>query len=49
MYSNLQPLIAMGVAWLMLHERPTLAQSAGAALIVGGLVLTRYTMEPAEP
>jgi drug/metabolite transporter (DMT)-like permease len=48
MYSNLQPLIAMGVAWLMLHERPTLAQSAGAALIVGGLVLTRYTMEPAE-
>lgn len=41
MYSNLQPIIALGVAWLTLAEKPTLAQSAGAAAIMGGILLTR--------
>lgn len=49
MYSNLQPLIAMGIAWVMLHEKPTGAQVAGAALIIGGLLLARYEGWLAEP
>ena len=49
MYSNLQPLIAMGIAWLMLRERPTTPQTLGAALIVGGLLLARYEGGQAEP
>lgn len=48
MYSNLQPIIAMLVAWGLLRERPTVAQVTGAALIVGGLLTTRYATEPAE-
>jgi drug/metabolite transporter (DMT)-like permease len=50
MYSNLQPLVAMGLAWLMLHETPTVAQTTGASMIVGGLLLARLQIfEPAEP
>jgi drug/metabolite transporter (DMT)-like permease len=41
MYSNLQPVIAVLVAWGTLGERPTLWQIVGAALIGGGLLLTR--------
>jgi drug/metabolite transporter (DMT)-like permease len=41
MYGNLQPLIAIAVAWLMLHERPTGWQLTGAVLIMGGLLLSR--------
>ena len=41
MYSNLQPVIAVIVAWVMLHETPTSWQAVGAACIIGGLVLTR--------
>ncbi|MGH7623024.1 MAG: DMT family transporter, partial [Gemmatimonadaceae bacterium] len=41
MYSNLQPLVAVLVAWPMLGEVPTLWQIVGAACIMGGLVLTR--------
>ena len=41
MYANLQPVIALTVAWLTLGETPTIFQVAGAALILGGLVLTR--------
>jgi drug/metabolite transporter (DMT)-like permease len=48
MYSNLQPIIAMLVAWALLRERPTAAQVVGAGLIVGGLLTTRYAAEPAE-
>ena len=48
MYSNLQPIIAMLVAWALLHERPTAAQVLGAGLIVGGLLATRYAGDPAE-
>jgi len=41
MYANVQPVIALTVAWLTLGETPTIFQVAGAALILGGLVLTR--------
>lgn len=41
MYGNLQPLIALAVAWAMLAERPTAFQLLGAALIMAGLLLTR--------
>jgi drug/metabolite transporter (DMT)-like permease len=52
MYSNLQPVIALGVAWLMLHEQPSGWQLLGAAFILGGLLLTRVSRKavvaPAE-
>ena len=41
MYSNLQPLIALGVAWMALGEVPTPWQWTGAATIMTGLVLSR--------
>jgi drug/metabolite transporter (DMT)-like permease len=41
LFGNLQPLIALGVAWITLREVPTIWQSAGAAAIVGGVLLTR--------
>jgi drug/metabolite transporter (DMT)-like permease len=41
MYTNLQPVIAVLVAWLVLGESPTLWQGVGAACIMGGLLLTR--------
>ena len=41
LFSNLQPVIAMFMAWLILHEMPTLWQVAGAGSIMTGLLLTR--------
>ena len=41
MYANLQPLVAISVAWAVLGEAPRLAQIAGAACIMTGLLLTR--------
>jgi drug/metabolite transporter (DMT)-like permease len=41
MYSNLQPVIAVLVAWAALGEVPTLAQGIGAAGVMAGLLLTR--------
>ena len=41
MYGNLQPLIALLVAWAVLSERPTGWQGVGAAFIMGGLLLSR--------
>ncbi len=41
MYSNLQPLFAVAMAWAMLGERPTIWQAVGAVTIMAGLVLTR--------
>ncbi len=41
MYSNLQPIIAVLVAWAVLGEVPTAAQGAGAAAVMAGLLLTR--------
>jgi drug/metabolite transporter (DMT)-like permease len=41
MYSNLQPVFALGVAWATLHEAPRVLQIAGAVCILAGLLLTR--------
>ena len=41
MYSNLQPVVALAVAWLALGEKPTLIQVVGAVAILIGLLLTR--------
>ena len=41
MYSNLQPVFAVIVAWLSLGETPSPWQAAGAAAIITGLLLTR--------
>lgn len=40
-FSNLQPVVALGVAWMMLNEHPTMWQGAGAVTIIAGVVLTR--------
>jgi drug/metabolite transporter (DMT)-like permease len=49
MYANLQPIIALGVAWATLHETPHLLQLIGAACIMGGLLLTRLQAAPVNP
>jgi drug/metabolite transporter (DMT)-like permease len=41
MYSNLQPLFAMAIAWAALGEIPTQWQTIGALLIMSGLLLAR--------
>ena len=40
-YANLQPVIAIGVAWIFLHEVPTVWQGVGTGTIMTGLFLTR--------
>jgi drug/metabolite transporter (DMT)-like permease len=40
-YSNLQPVIAIIVAWVFLHEAPTIWQGVGTGTIMTGLFLTR--------
>jgi drug/metabolite transporter (DMT)-like permease len=41
MYSNLQPVFALVVAWLILGEGITGWEIAGAISIIAGLLLTR--------
>jgi len=41
MFSNLQPLVALAVAWVVLGEVPTIWQGIGAGSIMTGLVITR--------
>ena len=41
MFGNLQPIVAVAVAWIALGEVPTLYQGAGAATVLGGLYLAR--------
>ncbi|MBA3854981.1 MAG: EamA family transporter [Gemmatimonas sp.] len=41
MFANLQPLVAVLVAWLMLGEVPTVFQGLGAGAVLGGLYLAR--------
>lgn len=41
MYGNLQPIIALSVAWATLGERPTSWQLIGTACIMGGLLVSR--------
>jgi drug/metabolite transporter (DMT)-like permease len=40
-YSNLQPIIALLVAWAFLHETPTTFQAVGTATIMVGVFLSR--------
>jgi drug/metabolite transporter (DMT)-like permease len=40
-YSNLQPIVALLVAWAFLIETPTIFQGVGAATIIAGVFLTR--------
>lgn len=40
-YSNLQPVIALCIAWLLLGEVPSVWQGAGAGAIIAGVLLTR--------
>jgi drug/metabolite transporter (DMT)-like permease len=41
MFSNLQPLVALAVAWVALGEVPTIWQGLGAGSIMTGLIVTR--------
>jgi len=41
MFSNVQPIVAVAVAWIMLKETPTVWQGMGTACIMSGLLLTR--------
>ena len=41
MYANVQPLIAIAIAWITLGEVPTVWQGIGAGSIVSGLLVTR--------
>lgn len=50
MYSNLQPVLAISVAWAFLRELPTRWQVLGAVLIMGGLLMARSAAhEPEAP
>jgi drug/metabolite transporter (DMT)-like permease len=49
MYSNMQPFLAMAFAWAALGEKPSGFQAAGAAFILGGLVLARTATAANEP
>jgi drug/metabolite transporter (DMT)-like permease len=40
-YANLQPVVAIVVAWFMLHEMPTMWQGIGAGTIMSGVLLAR--------
>jgi drug/metabolite transporter (DMT)-like permease len=40
-YANLQPIVALLVAWAIIGEIPTVFQSVGAATIIAGVFLTR--------
>jgi drug/metabolite transporter (DMT)-like permease len=40
-YANLQPIVALLVAWPLLNEIPTAFQAVGAATIIAGVFLTR--------
>jgi drug/metabolite transporter (DMT)-like permease len=50
MYGNLQPLIALLVAWVALREQPTIWQGVGGVLVMTGLLVSRTArMQPAGP
>jgi drug/metabolite transporter (DMT)-like permease len=40
-YGNVQPVIALFVAWIFLSETPSAWQAVGAGTIITGLFLTR--------
>lgn len=41
MYSNLVPVVALGVAWIWLGEAPTWIQLLGAGAVIAGITLAR--------
>ena len=50
MYSNLQPILAMAVAWMFLREVPSRWQLAGMGCIMSGLLIARIaTAQPEAP
>jgi len=48
-YSNLTPIVAMLGGWLILGERPALAQFAGVVLILGGVYIVRSKKSAYSP
>jgi drug/metabolite transporter (DMT)-like permease len=48
MYSNMQPILAMAVAWLSLGELPSRWQAAGATFIMTGLLIARSSAHEPE-
>ena len=40
-YSNVTPVVAVAVAWVILGDRLTIWQGLGAAIVLAGLLLTR--------
>jgi drug/metabolite transporter (DMT)-like permease len=48
MYSNMQPFLAMAVAWATLGEAPSRWQTAGALFILSGLVIARTAAHEPE-
>lgn len=45
-HQNLVPVVALTGAWILLGERPTAVQLFGAAVIIGGVTLTRTARIP---
>jgi drug/metabolite transporter (DMT)-like permease len=43
-FSNLVPVFALAAAWLLLHERPSAGQTAGAAVIITGVTLAQLRL-----
>jgi drug/metabolite transporter (DMT)-like permease len=48
-YSNITPIVAIGVAWLLLGEAPTIGQLAGAIVIFAGIYMVRHGMIAVAP
>jgi drug/metabolite transporter (DMT)-like permease len=48
MYSNVQPVLAMAVAWIALAESPSRWQLAGASFIMTGLLIARSSAHEPE-
>jgi drug/metabolite transporter (DMT)-like permease len=48
-YSNTVPLVALAVAWVTLGETPTWTQLAGAAAILGGVLLAKLGPSAGRP
>ena len=49
LYSNVVPLVAMGVAALTIGEPLTVRKLLGAVAVLTGLALTRVELRPANP
>jgi len=48
-HTHVNPVVAVALGWLILHERVTLATLAGAALVVGAVAAVVRHESPAEP